>query len=155
MLTRHCALWPALLLSACVAPGPAFEGPSLDWLSGCWHLERENGAYEEMWLPEHDDGMIGAARELRGPVTKAHEFLRIERREGGELVYLARPSGQAAVEFPAYVIERDYVAFENPRHDFPTRIEYRYVDPNAVTARISGGGRVVEYPMQRMDCIGG
>jgi hypothetical protein len=153
---RRCALLTALLLTACAGGPPrAFDGPSLDWLSGCWRLERDGGAYEEMWLPEHDDGMIGAARELRGPVTRSYEFLRIERREGGELVYVARPSGQAPVEFSAYIIERDHVAFENARHDFPTRIEYRYVDPNAITARISGGRRAVEYPMQRMDCVGG
>ena len=156
-------LRPVLLLAgALLLPGcgpaftrPVFDGPSLDWLSGCWQVERKNGAYEEMWLPERADGMIGAAREVRGGRTTSHEFMRLARAGAGELIYVAHPSGQAPAEFAATVIERDHVAFENPQHDFPKRIEYRYLDPNSITARISGGGRTIEYPMQRMDCVGG
>jgi hypothetical protein len=148
----------SLLFTGCAgAPRQATMG-SLAWLAGCWQTQRDGATYQEMWLPVTADGTIGAAREVRGGRTVFHEFSRIELRPDGSAVYVAQPRGQAPVEFR--MVERDQgrVAFENPAHDFPTRIEYRYVDPNAMHARASGtvdgAARASDYPMQRMACEG-
>ena len=146
------------VLAACAGAPITPDTRSFDWLAGCWRLERANGHYEEMWLPPAADGSLGASREVRGGRTVSHEFMRLELRADGSLVYVARPSGQAPAEFRLADHAPGQLAFENPGHDFPTRIEYRYVDLNAVTARISGTvagqARQVEYPMQRVDCEG-
>lgn len=148
----------AAALTACSTPAPRPEASPLDWLAGCWRLERENGAYEEAWLPAAPDGTLGVSRERRGDRTVGYEFLRIERRPD-EVVYVAQPSGQARAEFALTQRDERRMVFENPRHDFPTRIEYERLDEDALTARVSGprkdGTRVIEYPMRRIACEGG
>ena len=144
-------------LSACNTPIKP-DTRSFDWLAGCWRLERDNGFYEEMWLRPVADGALGASREVRGGRTVSHEFLSLEFRADGSLVYVARPSGQAQAEFRLVEHAPGQLVFENPAHDFPTRIEYRYIDLNAMRARISGTikgqARTVDYPMQRVACEG-
>ena len=75
----------------------------------------------------------------------------------GVIAYVARPSGQAQAEFLMTGHAAGKLVFENPQHDFPQRIEYRYVDPNAITATIQGPGKdgrtkTIEYPLQRAEC---
>jgi hypothetical protein len=55
----------------------------------------------------------------------------------GMVVYTAWPEGQAMARFPATVLDRSGAVFENPAHDFPTRIEYRR-DGDALSAEVSG-----------------
>ena len=145
-----------LLLGACAdVPVPA-DTRSFDWLAGCWRAERDNGYYEETWLKPVADGSLGASREVRGGRTVSHEFMRLELRPDGSLAYLASPSGQEPTEFRAIEHSPGKLVFENPQHDYPTRIVYQYVDLNALLARIEGpgGARAVDYPMHRVECGG-
>jgi Domain of unknown function (DUF6265) len=153
--------YPALLAAALLAGCPDVPirtgTDSIDWLTGCWRLERDNGYYEETWLAPTADGTLGVSREVRGGRTVAYEHLRVELRAGGVIAYVARPSGQAQAEFLMTGHSPGRLVFENPTHDFPTRIEYRYGDPNAITATIQGPGkdgetRTIEYPLQRIEC---
>jgi hypothetical protein len=149
---------PIFLLVAACADVPMRTGTdSIDWLTGCWRMERSNGYYEEVWLAPTADGTLGVSREVRGDRTVSYEHLRLELREGGVIAYVAKPSGQAQAEFLMTTHAPGRLAFENLRHDFPQRIEYRYVDPNAITATISGPSkdgstRAFEYPLQRVAC---
>lgn len=143
-------------LSGCAdTPVPA-DTRSFDWLTGCWRQDRDNGYYEEVWLKPVADGSLGASREVRGGRTMSHEFMRLELRADGTLAYIASPSGQDATEFKGIEHSPGKLVFENPQHDYPTRIEYRYVDLNALLARIEGpgGAHPVEYPLRRVDCGG-
>jgi hypothetical protein len=155
-MTRPLILLPALL-AAC-ADVPMKTGPgSIDWLVGCWRMERSNGYYEELWLPPTSDGTLGVSREVRGGRTVSYEHLRLELREGGVIAYVARPSGQAQAEFLMTGHAPGRLTFENPQHDFPRKIEYRHVDPNAITATISGPSqdgsiKSFEYRLQRAEC---
>jgi hypothetical protein len=130
---------------------------SIDWLTGCWRMARANGYYEEVWLAPTADGTLGVSREVRGGKTVAYEHLRLELREGGVIAYIAKPSRQAQAEFLLVEHAPGKLAFANPQHDFPQRIEYRYVDLNAMTATIQGPSKdgqtkTIEYPLQRVEC---
>jgi hypothetical protein len=130
---------------------------SIDWLTGCWRMERETGHYEEVWLAPTTDGTLGVSREVRAGRTVSYEHLRLELRENGVIAYVAKPSGQAQAEFLMTTHAPGLLAFENPQHDFPRRIEYRYVDANAITATLQGPSkdgqvRTIEYPLQRVEC---
>ena len=151
------ALFAALLLSSCAEHPITPSASSFDWLAGCWEMWRDDGSvYQEMWLPATPDGTLGAGREVRNGHTVSYEFQRIELRKDGSAVFFAKPSGQDADSFRMVEHAPGKLAFENPQHDFPTRIEYRYVDLNAIAARISGPQgaerRVVDYPLQRVEC---
>ncbi|MGH8482528.1 MAG: DUF6265 family protein [Nevskiaceae bacterium] len=155
-MTRLPALLAALL-AACADVPMKTGTDSIDWLTGCWRMERANGYYEEVWLTPTADGTLGVSREVRGDRTVSYEHMRLELRPGGTIAYVAKPSGQAQAEFLITTHAPGRLAFENPQHDFPQRIEYRYVDPNAITATIQGPGKdgqtkVIEYPLQRVEC---
>ena len=156
-MTRIAPLCVAALLSGCAEHLYSPDARSFDWLAGCWQLERENGgAYEEQWMPITNDGTIGTAREVKNGLTLSYEFQRIELRKDGSAVYFAQPSGQDMTGFRMTAHAPGSLVFENPEHDWPSRIEYQLVDVNAIVARVSGpqgaGTRTAEYPMKRIDC---
>jgi hypothetical protein len=145
-----------LLLAGCASRGLTPDTGSFDWLSGCWQMQSGEALYQEMWLPPAPDGLLGAAREVRNGRTVFHEFSRIELRPGGAAAYIAQPAGQAPVEFPLVELAQGRLVFENLQHDYPTRIEYRFIDFNQMHARASGtvkgAARSDDYPMQRIEC---
>lgn len=155
---KRTLLLMGLLLSGCAVTPRATTTAAFDWLAGCWQAERGDSLFQEMWLPPAPDGMLGAARELRGGRTAFHEFSRIVLRPGGGAAYIAHPAGQAPAEFPLVERAQGQLVFENPQHDFPTRIEYRHIDFNRMHARTSGTvdgqPRADDYPMQRIACEG-
>jgi len=85
------------------------------------------------------------------------EFLEIRARDGG-VDYVAHPSGQATTTFTLRAPAADGLdtVFENPEHDFPTRVVYRHEPDGSMHARIEGerGGqpRVVEFSKARVEC---
>jgi hypothetical protein len=157
-MTFRPAVLLCLLLAGCTDTPIRPDTGSFDWLTGCWRLERDDGFYEEVWLPAVADGSLGVARNVRKGRTTSHEFMRLELRKDGSIVFFAQPSGQAPAEFRMAEHAPGRLAFENPEHDFPTRVEYRYVGLNAVHARIAGTRdgqtKVIDYPLQRVDCEG-
>ena len=131
----------AALLAGCADSPIAPDQSSFDFLAGCWELAHPNGAYQEMWLPSAADGSIGVGREVRNGKTVSWEFQRIEIRPDGSIAFVAKPSGQPGDEFRLTEHAPGHLVFENPQHDFPTRIEYQYVDLNTLHASVSGPGR--------------
>ena len=127
----------------------------LGWLAGCW--EQGGGARitEEQWMVPRGATMLGMSRTVAGGVTRSTEQLRIEQRDG-KAVYVASPSGQATTAFTAATVSDTLVVFENPTHDFPTKISYRRVGADSLLAQISGprGGKEakIDFPMRRASC---
>jgi len=83
---------------------------------------------------------VRAYRKQRPPIDRArlsrtvadgktveHEFLLLRMGPRG-VEYVATPSGQAETVFTATRVGPAEVVFENPAHDFPTRITYRKTD---------------------------
>lgn len=129
-----------LALVGCAAtdstsPPDAPEPPSgplvgLAWLSGTWSdAEPGDTLTEERWSTPRGGSMLGTNRTLSGETTAAFEFLRIEARQPGTIVYVAQPSGSSpGVDFPLTDLEGTRAVFENPEHDFPQRLEYALAD---------------------------
>jgi hypothetical protein len=150
----------ALLAALVLASSPAFAQNAdpvarLGWLSGCW--EQGGGARitEEQWMVPRGATMLGMSRTVAGGVTRSTEQLRIEARDG-KAVYVASPSGQATTAFTAASVSDTLVVFENPTHDFPTKISYRRIGKDSLLAQIAGprGGReaTIDFPMRRASC---
>ena len=123
----------------------------LGWLAGHWRVYRDpagagtpgagtpdRGFDEELWLPPRGGSMFGISRSIAGDgALKMFEFARIEAR-GDACVFIAQPRGRAGAEFPMRECSDRHVVFENPEHDFPTRIEYRRTGPQSIRAQIFG-----------------
>jgi hypothetical protein len=82
--------------------------------------------------------LLGVARAVKGGELSSFEYLRIVI-EGGVPAYVAQPNGNAPTTFSRTAGGPDWVRFENPAHDFPTRVEYRR-SGEALHAEIAGPG---------------
>lgn len=111
------------------------------FLAGHWSTAptREGDRTEEHWTPASAGTMLGVSRTIRGGRTVFHEFVRIERTPEG-IFYVARPSGQSETRFRLVESGAGRLVFENPEHDFPTRITYLRT-AGGITARIQGTQR--------------
>jgi hypothetical protein len=114
---------------------------SIAWLAGCWEQRSANATTREHWSKPAGGTMMGVSFTVRhatgGDVATGHEFLRIHTRDG-KAVYSALPSGQSMTDFPIREQNASAVTFENPQHDFPTRISYRRQGADSVVDRVEG-----------------
>jgi hypothetical protein len=98
---------------------------ALGWLAGHWRAAVEDAVIEEGWLGPAGGTMLGVNRTLADDRTVGFEFLRLEERDGG-IVLFASPGGRfPATEFTMIEQEGQRAVFANPDHDFPQRITYR------------------------------
>ena len=163
------ALLPASLV---VAPSPLRQDPkpapaapaagdaadplaAVAFLAGQWRRETPRMVHEEHWMPPRGGTLIGMARIAAGERTLLHEYLRIERTKDGGVDYVAQPFGRPPTRFALVESGGDKVAFANPKHDFPQRIEYWLDAKGDLHARVSGeqGGKQKseDYSWQRAD----
>lgn len=121
------------------APAAAAADPlaKLGWIAGSWAGTQGPIRSEEHWTPPRGGTMLGVARMIDGERTVFFEYLRIEKRADG-IYYVANPAGRGETAFQLVSEEARKAVFENPRHDFPTKITY-WADGDAVLhARIEG-----------------
>lgn len=109
----------------------------LGWISGAWRQRSERATVEEHWTDAAGGMMLGVSRTISGGKAVFFEFLRIEQRPDG-IFYVAQPRGRPPVDFKLARAQGQEVWFENPAHDFPTRISYRKNADGSLTARIEG-----------------
>ncbi len=110
----------------------------LAWLAGHWASSGERGGWsEEIWLAPQSTLMPGLNREVRESGRTSFEYLRIEQRDDGRIVYVASPGGRTPTEFALVHLESMRVVFENPAHDFPRRLTY-WRAGNLLHARAEG-----------------
>lgn len=155
------ALLTALALPVAAHPGaPGPRGPlePLRFLAGCWRgATGGGGTIEEHYTTPSANLILGMTRWLRDGSAVGYEFSTIAW-EDSAVVLTPRPHNQAAVPFRAVSLDERGAAWENPEHDFPTRIAYRLVAADTLVARIEGPGpsgpRASEWRMARVRCGG-
>lgn len=140
-----------------VAPAAASDAiDRLAWLAGCWAAERGESGSGEMWMAPGGGSLLGIGRTVRGGRTVEHEFMQIRAGADGKLAFIALPSGQRETTFVLVSQAEREVAFENPQHDFPTRVAYRLLPDDRLIARIEGqrDGRLgsIEFHYKRVAC---
>lgn len=118
-----------------LAPG---DRPS--WLSGHWvHESKDRSSWtEESWLAR-GDMMVGVGMSGSGETARSYEYMRIAKDKDGVVTFWGSPQGSKPVPFRMVWLGAAEVAFENPAHDFPTRISYRR-DGDVLIATVSGPG---------------
>lgn len=159
MPSRVPILLAALTLTGAGVAGPrAAPGPlePLRFMAGCWRGPAGGGKLiEEHYTTPSENLILGMTRYTRGGVATGYEFSTITWKDSA-IVLTPRPDGQTPVPFGLTVLEKDRAVWENPRHDFPTRIVYRRVAPDTLVARIegpaAGGTASDEWRMGRVGC---
>ena len=143
----------AFLLAALLSQ-PAHTVADVSWIAGCWTIASPGRTVTEFWLPPAGGTMMGISRTVVKDRTTEYEFL-ILRAGAKGLEYVARPSRQAETIFTATRISSSEAVFENPAHDFPTRITYRLADGGLVATidgTLNGKPRAIDFKFQRGDC---
>ena len=126
------------------------------WLAGCWEVTRGNRHVTEQWTSADGGTMLGVSRTIDNGKTSEYEFVVI-READGRLEYVAKPSRQPEAIFTSVRVTRDEVIFENPQHDFPTRIHYRRQADGllaSIEGSIDGNRRTIEFPYRAARCAG-
>lgn len=146
----------AALLAGTAAHADAVRVDEFKWLAGCWGFDTENGRYEEIWSAPTGNNIVGVSRRIEDGFTREFEFMRIVTSGGGGFDYVALPQGENETRFNSLSFGGNKVVFDNPDHDFPSRITYEFVPPDALNARIEGksNGRPMglNFPMKRRPC---
>ena len=147
-----------LVVFLLVSTAPAATLTSFEKLSGCWSNQDGDQIYEEQWMSPAGDMILGMSRTLQKGKVVTFEFIQIQTREDGTF-YIASPSKQERTEFKLTSFENNSAVFENPEHDFPQRVVYKFLTGDSLQAWIegkqNGKSRKIEFPMTRTKCPGG
>ena len=128
----------------------------LKWLLGTWQQKKGNGIIYESWQQLDDSTFYGKSFYMKAADTVMLEVVNLEQRNG-KLSYVATTMNQNDARPVAFVMSAgtpSFLVFENPQHDFPTRITYKHVAPDSLMAEISGSlnGKTMvrQFPMSRI-----
>jgi Domain of unknown function (DUF6265) len=143
----------ALLGQEAKEVAPSIE--RLAWLAGHWRLERNGRVVDEQWMAPAGGAMLGMSRTVAKSRVVEHEFMQIRLGPGGELYFIAQPSGQKEAAFRLLSQTETESVFENKEHDFPQTIGYSLRPDGNVLAWIAGPRedgttRRVEFPYRRI-----
>jgi len=127
------ALFLLVTMSAIGADDPL---ASLAWISGSWAGNSGSVQQLEYWSDPGGGVLVGVHKDVFDDGRSFFEYLRIERR-ADEVFYVAMPRGSGSTEFRLAETGERRAVFENPEHDFPTKITYER-DGDTLTATISG-----------------
>ena len=127
------------------------------WISGCWEAHSGTSTIEEQWMAPSGGLMLGMSRTTRDGAPTGYEFLLLRASEGG-LTYRALPSGQTPTDFRSSRITKTQLVFENPDHDFPQKIVYRWDSTRNIVASVFGTTDATEPAFQlnyeKVSCSG-
>jgi hypothetical protein len=134
-----CASGPAV---TAVDDSPAGRLSSMTWLAGDWIGPTARGVWETHYSTPAGGLILGISKEHfeAGGVFFEFEIFAVE---GDSVVVRPSPNGtQATVAFTLTELDREArrASFENPAHDFPTRLEYQRVDIDTLVIAVSGPG---------------
>lgn len=118
------AIAAATAFLAGAAPDKA-QVSALAWMSGSWISQDEDRWTEESWTAPRGGMMLGASSSGRGETVRDWEHMRIASDEAGVISFWGSPKGAPPVAFRLVSLKGAEAVFENPEHDYPTRISYR------------------------------
>ncbi len=128
----------AVLFSAIAAhAGPTAKVSDLDWMAGNWIGDAQGLPMEAYYTTSSGGIILGQTKISNGNATEFFEFEKIEQ-VNDTLVIQPMPFGKPGVIFDLKETGSNRVVFENPQHDFPTRIIYELKANGQLLGRIEG-----------------
>ena len=121
----------------------------LNGLQGAWMMEGKEKIYGERWIKLPGDSLRGWGYSIKQKDTSFLEEVILTRKDG-KWTYTPRTIGQGdgnPVTFTLTGGKQGTYVFENPAHDFPRRIIYRFVGQDSIHASIDDGSGSAEARM--------
>ena len=139
-LTFFLAVCALMLNQAAQAQDKKLKLEDLKWLSGCWKDGKDARKESfEQWTKPVGNAMLGIGATLsKDNKISSYEYMRIEAKDNGDLVFTAKPSDKNETSFTLTSSEEKSLVFENPQHDFPQRVIYRRKADGSLEVRVDG-----------------
>lgn len=126
-----------LLLSALFS---CSESPSekTKWLLGTWETQTANGKLFETWRVNAEGQLVAKSYYLKGADTVLFETVDLIEKADTLFYVVHAAENPEPVSFYSVELRDDFMSFENPKHDFPTRILYQRKGSDSLIAEVSG-----------------
>ena len=111
-----------------------------DWFLGRWENNSEEGNLSEIWTKQNDSTFYGESYFVIKNDTVFAETIHLQERNGvlSYVVSVPMQNEEEPVTFQSNKNTNDGLIFENPSHDYPTKISYKQVGSDSLVAEISG-----------------
>jgi hypothetical protein len=144
----------ALFGFLCIALSSCFNRHDFDFkkLDGRWTFMRGDATQYEEWKIQGAQELQGIGYTLRGKDTIFKEIMHLHDVEG-VMTYEVRDPKQnnnESVPFALTSESKNTLIFENPKHDFPTRIVYVLQSANDLVAYVEGD---IDGKHERIDFV--
>jgi hypothetical protein len=122
------------------------------WLLGTWKMKDKN-VFESWSVAKDGKTLEGTSYRLKDADTVVMEEIRFTF-ESGSFHYIPDIAGdQGAVDFKITEYSTSGFVAENPAHDFPKLIRYKFIrkeNSDSIEASIEGDGKVIGYGFSRV-----
>jgi hypothetical protein len=122
------------------------------WLIGTWK-QKDKLVFESWKVSKDGKTLEGFSYRIKAKDTIVMENIRLIY-AGDSFHYIPAVSGDPApVDFRITRYNQHSFVAENPQHDFPKVIRYRFVNKNKklLEASIEGNGKVIPYRFEKVD----
>ena len=127
------------------------------WLLGEWEKSDSLGILKEIWISKDDSTFVGQSYYIQNKKDTLHNE-QIELIQDGEhLIYSATVKGEnndTAIPFQMTKDQDSLLVFENPKHDYPQKIQYKLEKNGSIVATVSGKqngkSNSESYPMTKI-----
>jgi hypothetical protein len=129
-----------LFLAACTSKTEEDPLHRFEKLSGLWQTHNSEADIYEEWTKASDSVMYGKSYVLNETDTIINERIELKK-IGNEFFYIPTVTGQnnnQPVQFKLINNTDSLLVFDNPDHDFPQRIMYRFYGKDSIVARVQG-----------------
>ncbi len=128
-----------------------------NWMLGEWEKTDSLGTLREIWERLDDSTYIGLSYYIQNKKDTLHNE-QVELMQNGEhLIYSATIKGEnndSPIPFQMTKDEDSLLVFENPKHEYPQKIQYKLKKNGSLVATVSGkqnGKNSAEnYPMNKV-----
>ena len=111
-----------------------------NWLLGSWQFETANGNLQEIWSVKNDSTFFGQSYFINKKDTIHIEKVDLVE-DKGLLLYISTIKGDnhdLSTTFNFKETEENQLIFENPKHDYPSKVVYTLKDSLHFDIAISG-----------------
>ena len=128
-----------------------------NWMLGEWEKTDSLGTLREIWERLDDSTFVGLSYYIQNKKDTLHNE-QVELMQNGEhLIYSATIKGEnnnSPIPFQMTKDEDSLLVFENPKHKYPQKIQYKLMKNGSLVATVSGkqnGKNSTEnYPMNKV-----
>lgn len=150
-------LFALVLLISCGSKKEEKKFPLIEkanWFLGEWENQSKMGDFTENWEKLSDSTFMGVSIITKGKDTLFHENVVLEQKNDSLFYNVSMKKEEDEItSFYLTSSTKKQLVFENPKHDFPTKIIYNLISPDSISASIHGKVKGIEqsetYPMTK------